>query len=546
MKKRLLSILIGLVFIVGANVSAGMAQGLPICKTQALLGPDGPDMCVSVVLGEVAAEDPLTVITKDSFLLAEAIMVVVSLENVGSEDIFTSKGFSAKDFRLDLHFTYTRPDGKKELITANLPTPEHEPPPPRVKLKDRKFVQVEEVEVLDGPPTRWVWTLDPFNALDFYSLDRVGRYSVKTFIAMRTYPASAVQTSSEAYAPIGSSDWSGVLESNSVDFTIMGDVDGDGYYYPEAPPAAPPEIDCDDNNPNVHPYAEEIVGNGIDDDCDPATLDASAPCTLNLKVDRHVVGGGSYPGSSKYPLDLVEVRVFDKSQGSCVRTFGVSWQNYEDIFNECDSVPMIGGATYQMTVAGMCTMSLPPGDFIVIGKYDPDIYEVGVPVPDEDDIYIGVSVGVIEAGQTVDKYLQIIEKADGKKVPAKYTKRKGSELLIIEPEYVEWDGTQELYPFIFESIGDWEVSTSVSPPEGFVADNESLSEQVNTELEAVQFTITDVGSKWMDTEVIHDLTHKDKKGKVKKKEKIKSKIGVKLKKTLAKKKGLDKFGKKIK
>jgi len=42
--------------------------------------------------------------------------------------------------------------------------------------------------------------------------------------------------------------------------------------------------------------------------------------------------------------------------------------------------------------------------------------------------------------------------------------------LIIEPEYVEWDGAQELYPFIFESVGNWTVTTSVTPPEGFVAD----------------------------------------------------------------------------
>jgi hypothetical protein len=122
-------------------------------------------------------------------------------------------------------------------------------------------------------------------------------------------------------------------------------------------------------------------------------------------------------------------------------------------------------------------------------------------------------------------------------VPAKYKKKTGSELLIIEPEYVEWDGTEELYPFIFDSVGDWTITTSVSPPEGFVADTESLTEEVNTELEALQFTITDIGSEWVDTEVTHDLEHKGKK------EKVKSKIGCKLSKKLAKEKGLTRFGK---
>ena len=80
----------------------------------------------------------------------------------------------------------------------------------------------------------------------------------------------------------------------------------------------------------------------------------------------------------------------------------------------------------------------------------------------------------------------------------------------------------------------------ITPPKGFVADYESLSEDVNTELEAVQFTLTDLGSDWVDARVVHDLEHEGKKIKVE------SKIGIKLSKELAMAKGLSRLGEKVK
>ncbi len=145
-------------------------------------------------------------------------------------------------------------------------------------------------------------------------------------------------------------------------------------------------------------------------------------------------------------------------------------------------------------------------------------------------------MGTITGETPVYKQLQIIVNAKNEKVPAKYRKFTGSELLVIEPEYVEWDGTEELYPFVFDSIGDWSVTTAVSPPEGFVADQPSLAEEVNSAVEAVQFTITDVGSKWIPTDVEFTINHKNKTIK------MKDKIGVKLTEKLAKEKGISIYG----
>ncbi len=53
----------------------------------------------------------------------------------------------------------------------------------------------------------------------------------------------------------------------------MADADGDGY---------DATVDCDDTNPAVHPGALEVPGNGIDDDCNPATVDTGLDATALL------------------------------------------------------------------------------------------------------------------------------------------------------------------------------------------------------------------------------------------------------------------------
>jgi hypothetical protein len=49
------------------------------------------------------------------------------------------------------------------------------------------------------------------------------------------------------------------VDGNPANGCEVQDFDGDGY---------PPPADCNDNNPNVHPGAPEVPGDGIDNNCD--------------------------------------------------------------------------------------------------------------------------------------------------------------------------------------------------------------------------------------------------------------------------------------
>jgi len=54
------------------------------------------------------------------------------------------------------------------------------------------------------------------------------------------------------------------LDDDCNAMTLDDDLDEDGFGIAE---------DCDDTNENIHPQSEEIIYNGLDDDCDAQTLD---------------------------------------------------------------------------------------------------------------------------------------------------------------------------------------------------------------------------------------------------------------------------------
>lgn len=524
---RRLSILTASITAVLLLIPAGtcMAQAQTDCKD----GPP-PDIRVSLSLDN------------NEYQMGEAITAEMALVNQDGE-VIVPVDFPDTDFFLLLRFEDNRDNVylSDKLSSEAARTP---PSPPVFPVEDP--TDDTKIILLQGDPIArlaagWFVNYSPFDVLEYYPLEGLtGHFTAQAFIAAKSYDPAGIRQASDGgtvieYAQLYPEDttlWCDHLTSRPVAFTIVGDADGDTVPFP---------ADCDDTDPQVYPGAAEIPNDGKDNDCDPATADIPVqplvdPGFVQVQADLHTVGAGSKPGSTKSGIK-VYLRVYDKSAGSCMAGYGVSWQHYPTVWGSCKSW-VAAGVTDAST--GSTTIEVPPGDYALIGLYDADDSIALFGTFSDDEVYIGRSVGVVESGQTVDKYLQVIKKVNGKKVPGKYKKRTGSELWIIEPEYVEWDGEEEYYPFIFESVGDWDVTTAVAPPEGFVADHDVLAEVVTSEIEAVQFKITDIGSDWVATGVVHEVKHKGKK------EKIKSKVGVKLSKKLAKKKGLDVYGKKIK
>jgi hypothetical protein len=269
---------------------------------------------------------------------------------------------------------------------------------------------------------------------------------------------------------------------------------------------------------SAYPKVQGRFSNG---DLFTAEAQVSIVGNLTIQATRHTVGFGCFPGVTKGAIEGMPIRIYRKGPGSCAGSGMICWQHYDDIWAECQLV-----AQATTDGQGLAAFALPPGEYLAIGRYESE----GMV------LYIGENFIKITDHKTVKRYLHVIQNKHGKLLPAKYQIFFGSELQVIEPEYVEWSGETEPYPIVLDSVGDWTVTTSIQPPEGFVADYNRLSAQVDSEIKAVQFDITDVGSEWVSTKIKHKIQHK---GRLKTK---RSNIGVKLAPGLAKMKGLGVFG----
>lgn len=263
--------------------------------------------------------------------------------------------------------------------------------------------------------------------------------------------------------------------------------------------------------------ATDECGNQSGDSVD---VDVDYGSTIIVKALRLIVGLGRHPSLSKEPIVDTEVCAYDRSNGSCADTMCPQvFGKFQCIVDNCEPVSC---ATTDDN--GIASLDVPPGKYFVIAE---DLSQILLPDP------LGHVVGQVDCGETKVAHLRQIVRGDNRRFACIISRLTGSELLIVEPEEMVWDGTVQDYPFVFESIGDWDVTVTVEPPDGFVADEESITEEVDNADEAVQFTITEIGSDLVPTKTTFDVMHNGRRRVVK------SSVDIKMTEKYARSRGFD-------
>jgi hypothetical protein len=469
--KTVLSCFALVLLLFGGLCGHSLAQDEPMVIRLGLKNPDGKYLF-----------DPDPALAPDG----DPIIMVVTVENVSGETLLASEGY-ADNLELLIRFA----DSKGFQVTAQnlLPTTSGTTLPTFPDEENERNLEGEPVERVVGPDDTpgegekpYPFTVE-FDIRGLYLFPKPDRYTGIEYVPVGLYEEdSLIEGTSLArfHERIFGED----LISNGVDLTLIDDADGDGACVPAQHPILCPQQalpDCDDTRADIHPGMTEVLGNGLDDDCDPATPDEAAVEQGTIEIEAVNYTAEANPGAGSTPLANLQMKFFDMSAGSCAMTrSGSDWQHYDDIWSKClpVSIEYTGND-------GTALVDIAPGDYLLIAEHTP---ATGGP------IYTGVIADGVttDPNQTIKKYLSLIT-ADGEVMPGIYHEIVGSHLMMIQSQYMQWPASQEKRscPFFFESDGNWEITIELSPPKGFNVNPKSIEDVlVYSELKAVQSDIT--------------------------------------------------------
>ncbi|MBW2999272.1 hypothetical protein KY339_01250 [Candidatus Woesearchaeota archaeon] len=209
-------------------------------------------------------------------------------------------------------------------------------------------------------------------------------------------------------------------------------------------------------------------------------------CTGNSSIHARVTSNdvqlnNGVPGQQ--PLADATVMAFDKNH-ACVAMY---FPDATGVADNCDPVSTCTTGDDASGSHGECTIDcLTPGDYFVVVD--------SLAHPGKHPSHV---VGGLADYETRFARFAFLKDPTGKVSPGKSFKQSGSELWIYEPDYVVWSGTEEYYPFVFET-GDnsWTVDVCVDAPEGYEpADGiECLQTILANQVKSILFKLVEVGS----------------------------------------------------
>jgi hypothetical protein len=256
----------------------------------------------------------------------------------------------------------------------------------------------------------------------------------------------------------------------------------------------------------------------------PVTVTPGA--TITVYSSLYTTGSGNHPTTAKSAL-AANLKVFDRhivgARDANQNHYGSTWNSATGLVaNASISAPVlvnIGGGP-----ANQYTITVPAnGKYLVIGQSMVSSDKCGGGTC---TIYTGSKVGLhddVDGNDNDDeeddgscqsailKFHAVLKDNNGKVKEGATQQQHGSLMLMISPASLEFSDSVELMPVVYESVeGDWGVSVSADPPYGFYAEpNTELSTFVtDSVISSCQFTITDTGSEWTNTQLTHNISHK--------------------------------------
>jgi hypothetical protein len=228
---------------------------------------------------------------------ADPIKAAVTIENISGRELLATKGY-ADNIHLLLRFA--DPDGLQVTGQRLLPNAFGKSLPVIPDEEKKANVMAEPVEVVAAGEKEQERSFSTeFNVRDFYIFNTSGRHRVQMFVPVGLYETDS-RIEGTGYARFSERIFGGDLISNAIFITLIDDADKDGACFPEQHPLLCPDQprpDCEDrpagadgiagtadDGANLGPGKEEIPDNGLDDDCNPATLDTALANPGKLKV----------------------------------------------------------------------------------------------------------------------------------------------------------------------------------------------------------------------------------------------------------------------